>query len=419
MKVSYTMSKQIFRFNYILGLVFCLSSMDGLSQAVDTVATSSNSVSQHIDSVPPLPKPVTTILLPLYLDSAFSDGRYQFKNSMPSFLIPGLEFYNGVRIASEELQEQGIMARIKIIDTKSPTFIYKLFRDTAVEVPGIVIAMAQTAAELKNVAELLKPSGRPLISLLPNDVGMNGYPNLMVANTTLRTHCSQLYRYIRRNHSLDNIILLTPSGNIEERLKGYLKEDNQNAVAGKLTWKELEMKPNFAVEQLLPFLDSTRQNIIISPTLNANHAQKIVKMLSGITLLYATSVFGMPTWETVPFTRAEYKGVDVYYGTPFVTATANAELYEQFVKKYYSLTNSRPSDIAFRGYEITMRYAKTFSMYGPEFMEHINDSQQKLFTDFNFQPVGNTNRMKADYLENTRIYFVKKTDGIIRDVQLP
>lgn len=369
------------------------------------------------DTLPPIqvgPKPSIKVLLPLHLDSAFGSGKYAHGNQLPSYLIPGLEFFNGVKLASDQLREEGITARIQMIDLKAANWADQLVRDTTYEDAGIVIAAPQSAAELKAIADRLKGSGTPLLSLLPNDAGITDYPNLLIANSTLRTHCTQLYKYLQRNHSIDNILLLTPKGGTEERLKNFINEEHTTTPAVPLKWKSAAVADNFSVGTLLPLLDSTRYNALVLPTLNSQLAQKIIAGLATVSATYRIGIFGMPTWENLPLSKSEFRGVEVYYGTPFVTSTADEEVLTNFTTRYRSMTNSRPSDMAFRGYEITYRYAKTLSLYKQNFVQHVNNYAYKVFTDFRFEPVHAKAASAADYHENNRIYFIKKLDGNIQ-----
>jgi hypothetical protein len=365
------------------------------------------------------PKPRISLLIPLYLDSAFDQGKYRFGNSMPSYIANSLDFYNGAKIAANELEAFGVEAKIQVIDTRSPDLWQQFFRDTATEGTGIVISAAQSAAEIKTIAEKLRPLGIPLISLLPNDAGIGGYPEMMLANSTLKTHCEQIFRFIQRNHSIDNLLLLTPNGTAEGRLKNYFLEENKSTPSIPLKWKERVFTDSMKAESLALLLDSNQMNVIISPTLNANHAQRLVKMLSSLSPKYRAAVFGMPTWETIHFTKSEFKGVDVWYGTPFISSSGNAELTEDFSKRYKELTNAKPGDMGFRGYEITLRYLKTYLAYPANFLEHINDRQFRMFNDFDFKPVSLRENGQTDYLENKKVYMVKKTDGAIKSVMSP
>ncbi len=365
------------------------------------------------------PKPRITLLIPLYLDSAFEQGKYRFGNSMPGFIANSLDFYNGAKIAANELNASGIEAEIRVIDTKAPDYWEQFFRDTATEGTGIVISAAQSAAELKAIAEKLRPLGIPLISLLPSDAGIGGYPEMMIANSTLKTHCEQVFRFLQRHHSIDNLILLTPNGTAEGRLKTYFTDENKSTPSIPLKWKERVFTDSMKTETLAMLLDSNQMNVVILPTLNANHAQRLVKMLSSLSPKYRTAVFGMPTWETIPFSKSEFKGVDVWYGTPFISTSGNAELTEDFTKRFKELTNARPGDMGYRGYEITLRYLKTFLAFKTDFLSHINDRQFRMFNDFDFKPVSLRDNGQTDYLENKKVYMVKKTDGAIKTVLSP
>lgn len=374
---------------------------------------------QQYLAAPSAKRPIAAVVVPLHLDSAFPAGKYRFGNQMPGFLLPGLEFYNGVKIAADELKELGISTRIRIIDSKSSDVLAQLFKDSAIEKPGLVITLPQNVTEMRIIADPLRALHIPLISLLPSDAGITGYPNLLIPNSTLSTHCRQMYRFLQRQHSLNNIVMLKMAGGVEDKLRDILQEENKNTPALRLKWKEITFTDNLTSDQLLNLLDSTRQNIILAPTLNTVQAQKIVKLISAGAPDYPVAVIGMPTWESIAFNKPEFKNVDVYYGTPFVTASGNVELFEQFNKKYRALTNSRPSDVAFKGYEITRRYLEVLANYPDTFLDHINDEKYRLFTNFSFQPVGSKSSEMANYHENFKIYFVKKTDGILKDVLTP
>lgn len=384
-----------------------------------TVLVAQNLVAQIPDSTKPHATPFVSILIPLYLDSAFTDAKYKYGSNVPPYLVNGLEFYNGVKIAAEELQADGLHVRIEVKDSKGANFNADEWKKSVTGQPSIVICSPQSAMELKTIAEKLRPSGIPLLSMLPNDAGISDYPNFMIINPTLQTHCTQLYKMLQRNHSIDNLVLLTPKGSAETRLKGYIKAAAKNSPSVPLKWKEYSLPDSFSAAYLAPLLDSMQDNILIVPTLQTNIAQKLVKVLSGMKDTYRCTVVGMPTWETIALSKPEYKGVDVYYGTPFLTTSGNAELYEAFAKKFKAMTNALPGDMASRGYEITLRYVRLLVAYGPDFMQHINDAQFKIFNDFYFEPVGVNIINQKDYLENERIYFIKKTDGQIRNVITP
>ena len=50
---------------------------------------------------------------------------------------------------------------------------------------------------------------------------------------------------------------------------------------------------------------------------------------------------------------------------------------------------ARPSDMVFRGYEVTWKFAKLLLQYGKDLSSNLGNKQNKVFTDFDIQPVIN------------------------------
>src|SRR3954469_22527240 len=60
------------------------------------------------------------VFVPLYLDSAFDAAdTYRFGKQFPKFLNPGLEFFEGVQIALDSLEKEGVKLEVQVFDTRS------------------------------------------------------------------------------------------------------------------------------------------------------------------------------------------------------------------------------------------------------------------------------------------------------------
>src|SRR5665647_1258423 len=74
------------------------------------------------DSIPVLKTYRVGIFAPLYLDSVFSaEGKFLYKQGMPHFIIPGVDFINGAQIALDSIKLQNQHVNAFIYDTKSYT----------------------------------------------------------------------------------------------------------------------------------------------------------------------------------------------------------------------------------------------------------------------------------------------------------
>src|SRR6185369_15676157 len=60
------------------------------------------------------------VFTPLYLDSAFdASGEYRYDKNFPKFISPGLEFYEGIKLAADSLKIENVALDIEIFDTRS------------------------------------------------------------------------------------------------------------------------------------------------------------------------------------------------------------------------------------------------------------------------------------------------------------
>ena len=87
------------------------------------------------------------------------------------------------------------------------------------------------------------------------------------------------------------------------------------------------------------------------------------------------------------------------------------------INQYFSTKMyARPSDMVFRGYEVMWKYSKLLAQYKYDLSSNITNKTNKVFTDFDIQPVLNKQNMAMEYFENKKLFFVKWQDGIIKGV---
>jgi len=181
-----------------------------------------------------------------------------------------------------------------------------------------------------------------------------------------------------------------------------------------LKLRYVQLNENFTAEQLIPYLDSMRKNLCISGSLDMNFGRQLALQLASVAKANPVTVMGMPTWDGIKdFSKPEYKGVEIIYSTPFYNA--KMDKVSQSISTYFNTTMyARPSDMVFRGYEVTWKFARLLLKYGKDLPSNLGSKQDKVFTDFDIQPVVNKKTMVLDYFENKKLYFIKWDDGIIK-----
>lgn len=387
--------------SFLLFIAFCLLSI--LSFAQDTI-----------------PKHRIAIFAPLYLDSAFDEmDEYRYaKNIFPKFINPGLEFYEGARLALDSLNKEYAPLEVFIYDTRSAneTILQQLNKPEMDSVDLIITHCS--SAEVKIFADAGLKKNIPVINAnLPNDGSVTSNPFFVMINSTLKTQCEGIYKHIQKNYSLNPLVVFRKKGQLEDRIKSYFDDFGKNTVAIPLKIKYVDLIDSFSINQLKPYLDTAQEVLCIAGSLDENFGKRLTQQLAILKKQkYQSIVMGMPTWDNIKeFNKTEYKGIEIIYSTPFYNS--KVDKVSQSITNYFNkVMFARPSDMVFRGYEVTWKYARLLLQYGKDIASNLTNKQPKVFTDFDIQPVLNKQNLTLDYFENKKLYFLKWQDGIIKGV---
>jgi hypothetical protein len=359
------------------------------------------------------------IFVPLYLDSAFdATGNYRYEKNFPKFINPGLEFYEGAQLALDSLKEEQAPLDVRIYDTRSATQpLAQILQSQEFQGTGLILGHV-SSGEMQQLAAAAARLNIPFINVnYPNDGGIVNNPDLVILNSTLRTHCEGIYRFLQRNYATKPILFFRKKGVQEDRLKNYFMEIEKNTASVPLKVKFITLDDVFDAAALEPYLDSTTQTICIAGSLDESFAKTFTQALSSLNKTYPTTIIGMPTWDNISdFSLPEYANEEIVYTTPFYinpTDNLTVRIQQYYKTKFYS----RPSDMVFRGYETTWRFAKLLLQYGKNLSGSVGEKKYKVFNDFDIEPVFlNKQTMTLNYFENKKLYFIKKIDGNVTAV---
>jgi hypothetical protein len=370
----------------------------------------------------PSPSPLKiSVLAPLYLDSAFNGSTYKLGNTnLPKYILPGLEFYNGVMMAIDSLQKEGQHLEVMIYDTKARgKSLSLLLVEPEIAQSAFIIGSFTSKEEFRKVADLSASRNIPLISATyPNDGGITGNENVVILNSTLPTHVEGVYKYVQRNYSMDNIVLLKrKSDPMDNYVTELLMDAAKKYASLPLKIKFIEVSDAFNPQEVISHLDSTKKNIVIGSTLNENFAGHIVRTLSSVKSTYESLAVGMPTWDNMKeLNRSDARGIEIVYSTPY-SYQRNDRILGRLAAAYKKKTNGRASDMVFKGYESMYHFTKLYLKHGANFTSNLSDRDFKIVNDFEIQPTrARKDSPSTDYLENKKLYFVKKLDGQIKSI---
>jgi ABC-type branched-subunit amino acid transport system substrate-binding protein len=405
MTKAHVMKKILLSVFSLLTIHFC-----ALSQ-VDSIAYGNDNVTQIV-------KHKIAIFAPLYLDSAFdANNEYRYaKNNFPKFINPGLEFYEGAQLALDSLNKEGAPLEVFIYDTRSSkeTLEQQFARP---ELSDVELLIAHCSGnEVRFFSEFARNRNIPFINTtLPNDAGITSNPFFVILNPTLKTQCEGIYRYIQKYYALEPIVVFRKAGQSDDMVKSIFDEFAKVTMSVPLKMKYVTLSDSFTVRQLQTALDSNRKTLVLAGSLDVNFGKRLAAYLSSMTKSYKLVLMGMPTWETIgkDFAKPEFKDLEIIYSTPFYNPKidhVSLGITNYFNTKMYA----RPSDMVFRGYEVTWKFAKLLLQYGRDLASNLTSKQNKVFTDYDIQPVINRTTTTLEYFENKRLYFLKWHDGLIR-----
>lgn len=367
-------------------------------------------------------KTKVAVLVPLYLDSAFNGAVYKLgNNNIPKYILPGLEFYNGVMMAIDSLQKEGLQLEVMVHDTKSKDkSLNLLLVEPEIASASFIIGSFTGKEELKKVADFAAEKNIPLISATyPNDGGITSNPNLVLINSTLATHIDGVFKYIQRNYSLDHVVLFKrKSDPMDNYIMESIIESSKKNNAIRLPISYIEVSDVFNPQEIISKLDSNKINVVIGATLNEAFAANIIRTLSSIKDSYTSIAVGMPTWDNMKeLKHGDTKGVEVVYSTPYGFQKTD-KLLGRIAATYKVRMNGRASDMVFKGYEAMYHFTKLYLKHGNAFMQNLSDNDFKIANDFDIEPVkAKKESTSTDYLENKKLYFVIKLDGVVKSIK--
>ncbi len=353
------------------------------------------------------------VFAPVYIDDAFNNGNYSLgNNNIPKNILPGLDFYNGIQLAIDSLQAEGQQLEILFFDLKNKQeTLEKLIQSGKLNGTALLIASFNNRADIKPLADYAKSKQIPLISsTYPNDAGIRSNPFFALVNPTLITHIEGLYKYLQKNYPTDPIIYVKKSGQLEDMIEQTFLELNKKTPALPLKLKSISVTDSINIALYNSTLDSTRTNIILCGTVNEGFGINLVKSVAA-NKSYKSIVLGMPTWDAI---KDLGKGTEIIYSTPF-NYNRTDKLLQSISTQYRNKLQGRPSDMVFKGFESLYHFGKLLLKYPNNLATQLSDNSFKIFNEYDFVPV--LQNGEISYLENKKLYFVRKSDGIIKSVQ--
>ncbi len=368
------------------------------------------------DTIPTVKKYKVAIFAPLYLDSVFAEtGSFRYKEGMPKFIAPALDFINGAQIALDSMLLENDNIEATIYDTKSfGQPLSSLIKNNKLENTNLLIGSVRDA-DYKQLADFAQAKSIPFVSATyPNDGGITKNPYLLLVNSTLKAHCEAIYSFLLQSHGTDKIFLCRKKGNQEDKVASYFKMINEQDGKQLLNIQTLNFDSSISAAFIKTKLDSTKQSVFIGASLEEGFAVELAKAVNSLHEHYPLTLIGMPNWDGFrAFTKKEsFENFPIFFTSPYYN-TKTDSCSRQLTDAYSRRLKGKPTDVAFKGYECVRLFVKLLTLYPNDFMDHLNERSVKVFSDYNFRPVAKKGNDVTDYVENKHLYFIKILNGSV------
>jgi hypothetical protein len=348
------------------------------------------------------------VLLPLYLNTLVKDGKAVYKKP-PDYAMGAINFYEGITIAAQALNNQHLNIQINIHDITDPANKPSvLIASHKLDTSNLILGYVQSN-DVPDLAKFAKQKKINFASVLsPADGETKDNPYFLLVQPTLNTHLEELVKVALNKYPKNPkfILHVKGSGGEAEALKQI-----KNSLGDYKDVKEIDCSSLTFTSSFVKNFDSTKTNILFITTLDIASSEKILTAIAALPNHYRFEIFGMPSWKSLRglSQASEYMHLSIHYTNPFYYDPTTASG-RYVTTEYATLYGTEPSEMVYRGYESLYWLAHLLDQYGTIFNESLKDVSAAPFTRYEIKPAYS----KDDdflYLENKQLYMLHYQNG--------
>lgn len=349
------------------------------------------------------------VLTPLYLDSVDLEKNL---TTIPKFMMPGIDFYQGARIAADTLKRAGHSFNLFVYDSKSNYMDIKhIIESDKLDSMDVIIGNA-SVSDLKLLAEFARQKQINFISAVsPSDAGQEFNPYFTILQPRLASHIEKMHRHIILRSPEDNVVFINRNLPAEKNAREYFKNDVLNAMPGR--YAEIEMKSEeLNMQDIVKKIDTSYNTTIVLGILDPAVAYKNLKILSAQASRYNIKVYCMPTAEAIKSLSKpeEFPTMPIFYTTSYIIDKITPAS-QYIAKEYKKKMGGTPTDVVYKGFESLYFFANLMKRYGVPFNQYLGDNAYTFITPYKIVPVREKGVLK--FYENKFLYLVRYDDGIM------
>ncbi len=323
--------------------------------------------------------------------------------------LASLEFYEGALIALDTLNRLGYKLNIQVYNNLRDSLSTALImQKEALKKTDLIIGPIFNDA-LKAAVPIAQKNETYLVSpLSPVNTFTDSNKYFIMANPPIQSQFEATINYMLKTHQNANIIVVYRTDKpIEVRIAGDFK-DAYNKTKGTSNSRLTEVANFTGISEQL----NDNENYVFIAGNDELFINGLIRDLSKSSRSNAITLFGLPNMLSLESVSLDYfETLHLHYPTSYwidQTAPQVKEFNDAFEIRYAT----RPSEFAYRGYDMMMYFATMLNTYGPDLSAScgkLNPTLRYLMYPIELkqvkQPDGTIN-----FIENSKITILKYED---------
>lgn len=354
---------------------------------------------------PPILKSEYKVVLffPFFLKetSPYSPNRrYQFVYDM----------YEGIKIAQEQLEKEGIKIKLFTFDTeRNDNIIMQLVQQQAKSEIDLIMGPIYPN-NIRSLLPLAETKKINLVNPFANEIGIyQSNPYIFFAESSYQTQGKKTAEFAVQNF-IGKKAYVYYGRNLEDSLSAFAHKETLEKSNYQVFIRPIDSRAIFQrfTSDIANISKTDSAHIFVSTSEEAVALNLISATQAGRKIL---PIIAPETWlnfEQIPYEKYQQAEVH-FFSSNYVRTNRDAK---NFQKEYINRSNMMPSDFAYLGYEMMYYFGKILSKYGVNFQNAIRQvdyDKGKMMIGFDFK----------DSNDNQCVAITKFKEGVLEIVNLP
>ncbi len=323
----------------------------------------------------------------------FLTNQYTSFGPIPDKSKRALEFYEGVKMALNDLQAQGVPMTIYVFDTQYSEHVVQSLLNSGplYEADMIIGPVSRKNCEL--VAAFGRANGKVVVSPYNYVSVVEQNPYYVQVSPSVQTQYIRVFEYVKQKFPSRNVLIMAPAGKraVDQRIQEIQFANGTVNQGGALPVHTFSvMAVNQEPMQADRFLMAGQNNIVVIPSRDPGFVAYCMRELNPYRRSHRVTVVGMPQWEEPKFEKVDYNyygNLNLVLGSESYIDKDNAQI-RNFMSRYQSEYGTIPTENVFKGYDIMSYFGQMLKQHGIYFPSHLSKTPGRgMHTTFKFEPV--------------------------------